>query len=184
MSGLPPFFTTHMRVLTVRQPWAAFISYGWKRIENRNWFADWCSRQRIAIHAGTNKVSHEELLEIFEELGRDEFRRAVQTYGVPETLAMWEALFNAQRGRIVCTVRVNGYAESREECDEDQRPWWVGSKAWRLVELRRTILAPSHPFDVQSPVIRGRLGLWPLPSEWRIGEGVISSFVERQPAHG
>lgn len=39
-----------LRVLTVKQPWAAAIAYGTKRVENRTWLPKY--RGPLAIHAG------------------------------------------------------------------------------------------------------------------------------------
>jgi hypothetical protein len=41
---------TDIRALTIRQPWAALIAQGTKRVENRTWGTAW--RGTLLIHAG------------------------------------------------------------------------------------------------------------------------------------
>ncbi|ACU71926.1 conserved hypothetical protein [Catenulispora acidiphila DSM 44928] len=40
---------TDVRALTIRQPWAALIAHGTKRVENRTWGTAW--RDTLLIHA-------------------------------------------------------------------------------------------------------------------------------------
>jgi hypothetical protein len=48
-----------MRVLTVRQPWAALIAHGYKDVENRSWApVGLALGERFAIHAGRLDDKH------------------------------------------------------------------------------------------------------------------------------
>ncbi|MFC6370446.1 ASCH domain-containing protein [Nonomuraea thailandensis] len=54
-----------MRMLTVRQPWAALLVTGIKDVENRSWVTPY--RGRLLIHAGLKTDA--EGFELMEELG-------------------------------------------------------------------------------------------------------------------
>ncbi|WP_297827689.1 ASCH domain-containing protein [Mycobacterium sp.] len=47
---------TDVRALTIRQPWAALIAHGTKRVENRTWGTAW--RGTLLIHAGKSADPH------------------------------------------------------------------------------------------------------------------------------
>jgi hypothetical protein len=55
-----------VKVLSIRQPWASLIAYGFKDIENRTWRTNY--RGPLAIHA-SSKLDYTPLSEIGREIG-------------------------------------------------------------------------------------------------------------------
>lgn len=60
-----------MKALSLWQPWASAIPFGWKRIETRHWSTAY--RGPLAIHAAKRWTADE----------REEWEIACQTYGMP-----------------------------------------------------------------------------------------------------
>ncbi|HEY0879897.1 MAG TPA: hypothetical protein VGE37_05285 [Archangium sp.] len=143
-----------MRALTVRQPWAAFISLGWKLIENRTWQPPASLMgERFAIHAGVHVPPHRELLDILDEV-LPSYRENVPRLGLPVTLRQWGELFEQQRGRVVATAKLGHVHTSPATVLEAQRVWWVGPFGWELDALERVR---------GGQLSKGMLGLWALP---------------------
>lgn len=86
-----------MRIITMYQPWASFVLYGWKTIETRRHsrFKSLVGK-RIGIHAGLE----------FDDYWRD----TAEKYLSPERLEIMRNMLDdikASKGKILCTVLVN-----------------------------------------------------------------------------
>jgi ASCH domain len=142
-----------MQALTVWQPWAWAIGAGLKTIENRDWLPPWrklAPGDELAIHSAMRQPSREDHYAL---------RIAAKACG-HEVPPPSSNVFGPQfgQGRIVAVVTFTGVAHSREEVPEAQRPWWVGSKAWLLADVRQLNLGTA-------PMVRGQQGLWVLPGD-------------------
>lgn len=150
-----------MRALTVKNPWALFIALGWKRIENRDWAPPaHLVGKRIAIHAGAGKcrpIDQQDLDDLLRGELHPSFKANAFRLKLPTTVRGFMDLWESMRGRIVAGATIKTVHVSRETVPEDQRVWWVGSCAWELSDLQR----------VNGPVIKGALGLWELPADYK-----------------
>lgn len=139
-----------MRALTVRQPWAALIVAGTKRIENRGWrLPSAMVMQRIAIHAGLS-VDAEAI-------------RAVEIEHLIPRSPSWDVT-----GAIVGFATLCGCVDSADGAYNffmragepiaavRQREWFSGPFGF--------ILADAEQFREPVPC-RGNLGLWHVPGE-------------------
>jgi len=137
---MPDLDLSHARGITIRQPWAAAIIFGPKRIENRP--RGWPLGTYL-VHAG---------------LTLDD------TAGTIPVLADWMATARVEdgpwpRGAVVGVARAVGCHRAVGCC----QPWgwtpsWVGERNWHLV-LADVIALPA-------PVpCRGALGAWQPPTD-------------------
>lgn len=147
-----------MKALTIRQPWAAFIGFGWKRIENRDWFPPASLiGERIAIHAGASRgLSHHELIDVLHAVGREHYRDSRERLAMPWTLGQWDRVFEAQRGRVVATAVLSRVHTGLKTIAPDQRVWWVGEVGLQLDALE----------TVNGPEVKGMLKFWELPANY------------------
>lgn len=150
-----------MKALTVKNPWAVFIALGWKLIENRGWAPPKLMvGKRIAIHAGAGKLGlmdEEELDDLLRGELVESYRLNAARLGLPGSIAGFRELWEATRGRVVAEATIKAVHTSAEAVQKDQRVWWVGEHAWELSELQR----------VNGPVVKGALGLWELPVDYK-----------------
>lgn len=171
-----------MKIITVRQPWAAAIALGAKRWETRSWPTKY--RGPLAIHAGEN-------LEAIKG-GMPELWRAVLA-PLGEALR-WErggALPELAVGAVVCVVEVTDCVRVEDVPDLDARRevlvggrpieyqqrdlgsflpgWW----AWRLERAKRLSAAVR---------VLGRQGLWTLPAEAQraVRQVMLGEYEPRQ----
>jgi ASCH domain len=104
-----------IKVLTIRQPWAALIISGHKPIENRSWVSDY--RGRLYIHAGLNYD-----VDAFERIEREhdiQFDRAT-----------------LQKGAII------GHAEMVDCVTAHPSRWFDGPYGWVLRNPKRIAAIP------------------------------------------
>lgn len=135
-----------MRVLSVRQPWAALIVAGWKDIENRTWQTSY--RGRIAVHA-SGKFDWS----FFDWCGDCELADAVRVkFGIkPGTkrITKNKRLFSA----IIGTVEITGCIDTESpEANKITSPWcFFTGYAWTLANAQKI-----------KPItgIKGKLNLW------------------------
>ena len=129
-----------MKAITLHQPWATLVAYGYKAIETRSWPVP--SRHLghlVAIHAGRQEDSRFRLAsEVFDRLGVDQL----------------------PRGAVVAVARIMNCRPTEElapappdRCFGDYSP---GRYGWELGDVR----------PISTPVyVRGYQGLWMLPDE-------------------
>lgn len=123
-----------LRALTIRQPWATWITLGAKTVENRTWPTR--HRGPLAIHAGA----------AFEE---DAWRTSVVRALPRGTLP---GLTSLPKSAILAVVELAGCHEYKPGCCGT--PWaekGAGTWHWVLADVR----ALSEPVECT-----GRLGLW------------------------
>lgn len=140
-----------MLALTIRQPWAHFVVFSGKRIENRTWPTKF--RGDFLIHAAA-------------ALTRDEYDEGLRfALGKPglsrDALPAFEQL---ARGVIVGRARLVDCSSGPQRGDED--PWSLpGQYGFRLDDVRELPFARC----------RGALGFWEVPVEvlaqLRLGQG-------------
>lgn len=131
-----------LRVLTLWQPWAAYIAVGAKTIENRNWRPASAWRGLLAIHAGLSVARWPQAGEVEPgSLGRAALAEA-------PAAAREHAL---TRGAIVAVARLAGCHRG------DRCTTWAEPAAWHweLADVTATRPVPC----------RGQRGLWtPAPA--------------------
>lgn len=129
----------HERVLTVKLPWAWWIRWGYKPVENRGWPPSFAGP--LLIHAGSTKGK--DWLAYYEESVR-EVRYVFPDLDVP---SIGDCHLLSQR--ICARVQVVGHA--RTGLAESDEAWHApGQIAWLLREPARVLSEP----------VRGQQGLW------------------------
>jgi activating signal cointegrator 1 len=68
-----------MKALTLHEPWASLIAYGWKEVETRDWYTGY--RGPLAIHAANRKPDPTEQSRITFALGHRGFELPPLTFG-------------------------------------------------------------------------------------------------------
>jgi hypothetical protein len=68
-----------MKALTLHEPWASLIAYGWKEVETRDWYTGY--RGPLAIHAANRKPDPTELSRITFILAHRGFEVPPLTFG-------------------------------------------------------------------------------------------------------
>ncbi len=126
-----------MKALSIRQPWAWLIIHGGKDIENRTWHTK--HRGRFLVHAAQGMTRAEYAKAHAFALDRG-------LLSTPFELPSYEEL---QRGGIIGSVVL---ADSR---DTSQSPWYMGEKAFLLVDPKPLPFAP----------LKGRLNFFEVPDE-------------------
>jgi hypothetical protein len=127
-----------VRALTVRQPWAAAIAHGPKRIENR-------TKPIPPKHLGTTILIH---------AGADEDRTPRTGDQVPRVLTDGMRTWPQDRRAIVAVATLASCHQDTGCC----RPWgFPNTWHWQLDNVR----AVPHPILE----VRGQLGLWTVPDD-------------------
>lgn len=121
-----------MKVLSIRQPWAALIfagKPGWKNVENREWPTK--GRGWIYIHAAKTKVSDSE---------------AKEAYAMAYRAGLWYPPTDDQirTGGIIGMVRVIDCVRRHSST------WFAGPWGWVL----------SRPYPLPFEPCAGQPGLW------------------------
>lgn len=121
-----------MKALSIRQPWAWLIVYGWKDVENRSWHTK--HRGRFLVHAaqGMTRAEYIETLDFVESIGSPDLLRAFPKFD------------QLQRGGII------GSAELVDSAEASDSPWYMGEKAF--------VLRDPQPLPFQR--LKGRLGFF------------------------
>lgn len=129
-----------MKALSIRQPWAWLIIHGGKDIENRTRHTK--HRGRFLVHAskGMTNKEYRDGLEFAMRAGNISLLRGFPTS--QEMLMGW-------CGGIIGSVVL---ADSR---DTSTSPWYMGEKAFLLVDPKPLPLTP----------FKGRLGFFEVPNE-------------------
>lgn len=139
-----------MKAITLHEPFAAFIAYGWKEVETRGWYTSY--RGPLAIHAGRKKPSDMEICRYTFLLGEHGQQMPPIVLGAVVCVCDLVACLPASL--------VEYKAQQLKECFEPQRGWAVehqfgnydtGRWAWILRNVRR--LDPPVP-------ARGSRKLW------------------------
>jgi hypothetical protein len=134
-----------MRALSLYQPWASLIVYGYKRIETRRWSTTY--RGTLLIHANKNKR------------WMPDFSRLLHEAGLPDAMKDLPMPFGAALGsvEVVDCRKSEGFLESDVGTQEmalgnfsPGRYGWV---------LRNPVVFPRPVYCV------GHLGLWDVPAE-------------------
>lgn len=164
-----------MFALTLRQPWATFVSMGWKPIENR----DWAPRvlrtgDLLCIHAASARMTQQDFFSALQVAERAHSIHPLKDFTPDGDFwlgAIWDMCL-MHSGRILCRVSYHGYLRPGEPPLSHvpigmragisrMLPWWErGSKGW--------ILSDVSPF-VQPPKAKGRQGLWRVPDDLGCG---------------
>lgn len=142
-----------MKAISIKQPFANFILFGWKTLETRTWQVNYRGPLVIVasreIHPGVCILNgkYYDCLDIVKMFWRQE---------IPLHL-----------GKAICEVQLKGV---RDMTTEDQPaaccPIYEGAKAWELTDVSRLI-----PFEV-----RGQMGLYEIGEELLAYEHKIPSY--------
>ncbi|MDX2187764.1 MAG: ASCH domain-containing protein [Opitutaceae bacterium] len=127
-------------ILSIRQPWASFILYWGKDVENRSWSTSY--RGRFLIHAAKTHTREEARVAL--EFGR----MAWETNGERHNAHPPE-LGTTPRGGIV------GVASLTDCVDSSDSPWFMGKYGFVLTDVQALPFVPC----------RGALGFFRLPAE-------------------
>ena len=141
-----------MNALSLIEPWASLVAWGYKKIETRSWYTPY--RGVIAIHASKSKEAikdPEDVDFLFDEAG----------LATPD---WWpDEPTKYPLGKVVAVVRLldckRMTADLIAKTSEQEvafGAWQEGRFAWYLGEARR--IEEAIP-------CRGALGLWDLPAE-------------------
>lgn len=126
-----------MHALTVRQPWAACIAHGPKRVENRTWFPPrkWRLPLQLAIHSSKA------------------WAKADEAYRTDRIAEIWPEVRDVPiiRGAVVAVATLVSVVRS---APGDPNPWVMGPWCWNLEDVR----ALSDPVPCT-----GHQSLWTLP---------------------
>jgi hypothetical protein len=76
---LPSVHGVDVKALTLHEPWASLIAYGWKEVETRDWYTGY--RGPLAIHAALRKPDPTENSRIVFTLGHRGFELPPLTFG-------------------------------------------------------------------------------------------------------
>lgn len=125
-----------MRALSIRQPWAWAITYGWKPVENRKWSTRY--RGPVAIHAGLREET-EAVAWVVEAVAR-------QTGISADTVEM----MYATRRALGCYV---GYGVITDCVTSSDSPWFFGPVG---IVIEEAVAFRSRPHP-------GRLGIYTVP---------------------
>lgn len=130
-----------MQAITIKQPWAAAIVHGPKRVENRTWIPRLADREQIAIHAGKRIDA-----------------KAWERFAVGHD---W--LAGAHCGAVVGVARFGGIVRCKRDIVDnvhvrmdEQLDWYDNGIAWVLYDI-----VPINP----AVVVSGTQGLWRLPDD-------------------
>jgi hypothetical protein len=121
-----------MKALSIRQPWAWLIVHGGKNIENRSWHTKF--RGRFLVHAAKGMTKAE--------------YRSARDYARQRGVEI-PALRDLDCGGVIGSVFL---ADSR---DTSQSPWYMGEKAFLLVDPKPLPFVP----------LKGRLNFFDVPDE-------------------
>ncbi len=130
----------HLKVLTVRQPFASLIMAGIKTTENRTWRTNY--RGRLVIHAGA-RDDRQAVLRHAHLLGG---HRTTREGDCEPSQAHRAPLPYLPRGALLGTVELI-------DCVRDSESEWAIAGNWHW------LLADPRPFNAPIPA-KGKLGLW------------------------
>lgn len=155
-----------MKVLSLLEPWASLVAWGYKTIETRSWGTSY--RGAIAIHASKSNREAGKIVHLFREAG------LVGEPGANDELDQFsQKVGDWPLGKIVAVARLYHVEEMTPELIAAQTRWeatfgdWrPGRFAWSLGNIQR--LKEPIPW-------KGSLGLRDLPLEiediamgWRV----------------
>lgn len=141
-----------MKALTLHEPWASLIAYGWKEVETRGWYTSY--RGPLAIHAALRKPDPTELSRVTFTLGHRGCEVPPLTFGAVVCVCQLVACLPAQL--------VEYKAKQLKEWFEPKHGWELerllgnydaGRWAWILRDVQRL----DRPLAV-----RGMRKLWSL----------------------
>lgn len=137
-----------IKVITIRQPWAALIMLGIKNIENRTWSTTY--RGRLVIHSSA-LVNDVEWMS-----ARYTCRRLGVKFPDGDMLL-------GKTGELLGTVTLSNILPALN-VGETGADWQVEANyGW--------VLENPKPFPITIPV-RGKLGLWNMPDDLQIPESI------------
>lgn len=125
-----------MKALSIRQPWAWLIIHGGKDIENRSWHTK--HRGRFLVHAAKG-MTGEEYADACNFCHR---------YGLPKP-PRFDDLKQNWCGGII------GAVELVDSVDHSDSPWYMGERAFLLVDPKPLPFVP----------LKGRLNFFEVPDE-------------------
>lgn len=143
----PPSKRVPLCALTIWNPWAYWVSIGWKTIENRTWAPPASAIGRhLAIHAGKrlHKAMAADALEFVKDLRAAQQLPSGPFDGLPVTMR------TVPYGAIVAVCRLVGWTRASDD------PWFVGPVGWQLADV----------IPIDPPVsCNGDKGLWLVEGE-------------------
>lgn len=150
-----------IRALSLHQPWASLIAWGFKRYETRHWTT--AHRGLLAIHAAKHRDLDDEQ-DLLDDLDcRFGYHDLTPAAELP-------------RGQVVAIVRLVGchrmtpaVMDEQSRLEERLGHWALDRFAWEIGDVRRL----SPPVDA-----RGYQGLW----DWQVPEHLRSVVKEMEPA--
>jgi activating signal cointegrator 1 len=90
-----------MKALTLHEPWASLIAYGWKEVETRDWYTSY--RGPLAIHAALRQPDPTELSHVTFALGHRVFKVPPLTFGAVVCVCQLAACLPAQLAEVNST---------------------------------------------------------------------------------
>jgi hypothetical protein len=141
-----------MKALSLIEPWASLVAWGYKKIETRSWGTG--HRGVIAIHASKSK----EVVKDFEEV---EFLFGEAGLGIPD---FWPKRAEGYPlGKIVAVVNLFHCQRMTPELIAAQTRQEIGFGAWTP---GRYAFSLGEARKIETPIpCRGALGLWEVPAE-------------------
>lgn len=158
-----------MKALSMIEPWASLVAWGYKRIETRSWRTPF--RGMIAIHASRSTEVVQNSIDV---------RGLFEAAGTERPAGWPLAAEEYPLGKVVAVVRLVDcrpmdmaliHAQTRME--REFGAWAQGRFAWMLSEVRR----------LPDPIpCRGSLGLWNLPADVEAGALARQSIEQARKA--
>ena len=141
-----------MKAITLRQPWAMFVSMGWKTIETRFHQRFQCLKgQRIVIHSGKKF----DISGFRYDYCPSKMRRFLQNYDIKNFAGRWYG------GKIVCTAMVTD-ARWAPNVDFQEREQW-NRKAICDVAGKFCLFLDDIRQIVNRIKVQGRQGIFNVP---------------------
>lgn len=131
-----------MKAISLWQPWASLIPWGYKKHETRSWYTSY--RGDLLICAAKKKSQNQ----------RDSYEWIMDEHSKFPIYPKWETLPFGCAIAIVnlsdCIKMTNEFIKQQSKCERDCGDWQVGRFAWKFEDIR----------PVENIPITGKQGLF------------------------
>jgi activating signal cointegrator 1 len=164
-----------MNALTLHEPWASLIAYGWKEVETRDWYTSY--RGPLAIHAAHRKPDPTEQSRITFALGHRGFELPPLSPGCIVCVCQLAACVPTTRLAIAAKALRPEFKPRHDWAVELQfGNYDMGRWAWILRDVHR-FQVPFHAKGAR------KLWIWDAPaSVWDIFQRPAPAGVSTSPA--
>lgn len=135
-----------MRAISIIQPWADLIVYGFKDVENRDWYREY--RGPVLIHASKSKIAPRML-----DLARKQFEIHRIMIGGEPVISFDDLCMNARQGAIIGVAEITDWSKEM-----------IWETAWHQVGVHGIYLSNQKRFTTAIPY-KGQLGIFDIPDE-------------------